>query len=332
MRRRGFIRLFGAAAAGWPLAARAQQRKKVARIGYLATAFLESPDALLIFNAFRKALSELGYSEGRDIVIDTRSAGGRIERFPALARELVGLDVDVIVTLNSVSARAAQRATATIPIVVAVMSDPVGDGLVASLARPGGNVTGLTFLAPELVPKLLALLREAMPRASRIAALWHPRAYAERTMSLMTKQTEAAAGALGVTLRFIAVQGPNELEGAFSMMVGDRTEALIVFPSPMLFNERRQIVELATKIRLPLIANSREFAQLGGLMAYGANIIDLNRRAAIYVDKILRGAKPGDLPVEQPTKFELVINLNAAKALGLTVSETVLVRADEVLD
>jgi ABC-type uncharacterized transport system substrate-binding protein len=332
MRRREFITLASSAAIAWPLAARAQQPKKVARIGFLVTGSLESPEALVGFYAFRQALHERGYVEGQNIVIEVRAADSKVERFRDLATELVRLGVDVIVATNSLSARAAQQATTTIPIVVPVMGDPVGDGLVASLARPGGNITGLTFLGPELLPKRLALLKEAVPTASRVAALWHPRAYGERTMSDMIKETEAAARTLGVTLRLVAVQGPDELDRAFSTIAGERTDALIVFPSPMLFTERRRIVDLATKHRLPSMAMGREFAELGGLIAYGASIAELHRRAATYVDNILKGAKPADLPVEQPTAFELVINLKTAKALGLDVSLSLQQRADEVIE
>jgi len=331
MRRREFITLIGGAAAWWPLATSAQQ-PKVPRIGYLVTGSLQSPEARLFVDAFRQGLHERGYVEGQNIVIEFRAADGEIERFPALASELVRLKVDVILAPNTPGARAVQQATAMIPIVVPVMGDPVRDGLVASLARPGGNITGLTFLGPELVPKRLALLKQALPTVSRVAALWHPRAYGERTMSDMMKETEAAAGTMGVYLRLVAVQGPDEFEKAFSTIVGERADALIVFPSPMLFLERRRIVELAAKHRLPSMAMGREFVELGGLMSYGASITDLSRRGAIYVDKILKGAKPGDLPVEQPTKFELLVNLKTASELGLTIPREFLLLADEVIE
>ena len=318
--------------AGWPLASRAQQRKNIARVGLIGTAPLESPDAQVFLEAIRGGLRERGYIEGQNIVIEARSAGGRVERFPALADELVRLEVDVIVALNSLSTRAAQQATATIPIVAVVMGDPVGDGFVASLARPAGNITGLSILAPELLPKLLALLKEALPTISQLAALWHPHAYVERTMSAMLHEAEAAARTLGVRLRPVAVQSPDELDQAFATIAGDRTEALLVFPSPMLFNERRRIVGFATNHRLPSIANARQFADLGGLMAYGPSIIDLHRRAATFVDKILKGAKPSDLPVEQPTTFELILNLKTAEALGIIISPSLLLRADEMIE
>jgi ABC-type uncharacterized transport system substrate-binding protein len=212
------------------------------------------------------------------------------------------------------------------------MGDPVGDGLVASLARPGGNITGLTFLGPELVPKRLALLKQALPTVSWVAALWHPGAYGDRTMHSMMEETEAAAQALGVHLELVAVQEPDELDRAFSTIAAERADALMVFPSPMLFNERRRIVDLAAKHRLPSMAMGREFVELGGLMSYGANITDLSRRSATYVDKILKGAKPADLPVEQPTKFELLVNLKTARELGLSIPREFLLLADEVIE
>ncbi len=330
MRRREFIALVGGAAA-WPFATSAQQAK-VPRIGYLATGSLESPDARYFLDAFRQGLHERGYVEGQNIVIEVRAADGEIERFPALASELVRLKIDVIVVPNTPAARAVLQATTTIPIVVPVMGDPVRDGLVASLARPGGNITGLTFLGPELVPKRLALLKQALPTVSWVAALWHPGAYGERTMNDMRKETEAAARTLGVHLRLVAVQVPDELERAFSAIGGEPADALIVFPSPMLFLERRRIVDLSTKHRLPLMAMGREFVELGGLMSYGANIADLSRRGATYVDKIIKGAKPADLPVEQPTKFELLVNLKTARELGLTIPREFLLLADEVIE
>ena len=331
MTRREFIAALGGAAA-WPVVARGQQPKKVPRIGFLATGSLELADSLVNINAFRQGLRELGYVEGENILVEYRTADSRIERFADQASELVRLKVEIIVASNTPAARAAQQATDTIPIVVPVMGDPVRDRLVASLARPGGNITGLTFLGPELLPKRLALLKEALPTASRVVALWHPGAYGERTMSDMIKETEAAARTLGVQLRLVAVQDPDELERAFSTIAGERADALLVFPSPMLFVERRRIVDLAAKYRLPSMAMGKEFAELGGLIAYGASIPGLFRRSATYVDKIIKGAKPADLPVEQPTKFDLVININAAKALGITVPPSLLARADEVIE
>jgi putative ABC transport system substrate-binding protein len=211
------------------------------------------------------------------------------------------------------------------------MGDPVRDGLVASLARPGANLTGSTFLGPELVPKRLELLKDALPKVSRVAVLWHPRAFGERTMKDMWKEIEAAARTLAVQLQPAEVEGPDELDRTFSAMIREHPEALFTFPSTMLFSQRTRIVALAAKHRLPSMFNAREYVELGGLMGYGASISDLARRAAIYVDKILKGAKPGELPIEQPTKFEFAVNLKTAKALGLTIPPSLLLRADEVI-
>jgi putative tryptophan/tyrosine transport system substrate-binding protein len=331
-RRREFITLLGGAAAAWPLAARAQQPAKVARIGCLVTGALESYQARAMVDAFREGLRERGYVEGQNIVIEYRSADGSIERFPPLAAELARLKVDLIHVPNTPATRAAQQATSTIPIVGVAMGDPVGDGLVASLARPGGNMTGLTFLGPELAGKRLDLLKQALPNASRIAALWHPGAFSDRTTKEMLQATEAAARILAVELQLVEVRAGDDIDRAFSTVDKQRADALLVFASAMLFNERKQIVDLATKHRLPSMSNAREFVELGGLIAYGASLTDLQRRSATYVDKILKGATPADLPVEQPTKFELVINLKTAKAFGLTVPDKLLVAADEVIE
>jgi putative ABC transport system substrate-binding protein len=331
MRRREFLGMLWGAPAAWPLAARAQTAK-VARIGYLITGALESPETRINRDAFRLGLTELGYIEGRNIVIEFRSADGKIERLPGLATELVGLKVDLIVALATPAGRAAQQATATIPIVVTAMGDPVRDGLVASLARPGGNITGTTFLGPELVPKRLSFLRELLPTISRVAVLWHPGAFSEPTIRERLNEVAQAARTLGVQLQLVEVRSADEFDHAFTTMVGARAEALFQFPSTLFFNERRRIVDLAARHRLPAMFNAREFVQLGGLIAYGANLAELNRRAAAYVDKILKGAKPFDLPIEQPTKFELFINLKTAKALGLAVPDRLLVGADEVIE
>ena len=312
-------------------AADAQQPAKVPRIGMLLTLSPEHPEGRAPLAQFRQALRELGYVEGRNIVIEYRWAEGRVERFPALAAELVRLKVDLIVAVATPHARAAKQATTTIPIVAWAMQDPVKDGLVASLARPGGNVTGLTFLGPELVPKRLQLLKEAVPGVSRVAGLWHPGGYAEGTKQDMVNEVEGAARGLGLQLQLVGAEAPHDLDSAFSTMARGRADALIQLPSPMFYGERRRIVDLAAKHRLPAMYNAREFVDLGGLMAYGASLPDLARRAASYVDKILKGAKSADLPVEQPTKFELVINLKTAKALGLTIPQSVLVRADEII-
>ena len=316
----------------WPLAVRAQQPKNIPRIGLLTTGSIELPETRVALRAFHQGLREHGYIDGQNILVEVRAADSKVERFPALASELVRLNVDLIVASNSLAGRAVKQATTTIPIVVPVMGDPIGDGLVASLARPGGNITGLTFLGPQLVPKRMALLKEALPAASRIAALWHPAAYGERTMNDMVSEAEGAARTLGLQLRFVAVHGPDELNQAFSSIAGAYADALFVFPSPMLFTERKRIVELGAAHRLPVIAMGKEFVQLGGLLSYGADIVDFMRRSASYVDRILKGAKPADLPVEQPTKFELFINLKTAKGLGLEIPITLLARADEVIE
>ena len=281
--------LWGAPAA-WPLAARAQTAK-VARIGYLITGALESPETRINRDAFRQGLTELGYIEGRNIVIEYRAADGKIERLPGLATELVGLKVDLIVALATPAGRAAQQATTTIPIVVTAMGDPVRDGLVASLARPGGNITGTTFLGPELVPKRLSFLRELLPTISRVAVLWHPGAFSEPTIREMLNEVAQAARTLGVQLQLVEVRSADEFDHAFTTMVGARAEALFQFPSTLFFNERRRIVDLAARHRLPAMFNAREFVQLGGLIAYGANLAELNWRTAAYVDKISQGSE-----------------------------------------
>src|SRR6266545_1036266 len=263
-----------------PLAAEAQQAAKVPRIGYLAANLAGNP---YLHEAFRQGLRDLGYVEGRNLVIEYRGAEGKPERFPALA---------------------AKQATRTLPIVFAAAGDPVTDGLVTSLARPGGNVTGLSVLAPELVGKGLELLTQAVPGVSRVAVLWQPGGLGERTEKDMLKGAEVAARALGVRLQFVEARGPADVDSAFSEMTRARAGALTVLTSSMLFNERRRLVDLAAKNQLPAVYPRRESVDAGGLMAYGPNLADLFRRAATYVDKILKGAKPADLPVEQPTKFE----------------------------
>ena len=332
MRRVG-ARILALALLAAPLAAQGQPVGNVPRIGYLEIAPAEGPIAQAMVDAFRRGMREHGYVEGQTFVIEYRSAGGRVERLSDLAAELVQLKVNVIVASAVPAALAAKRATTTIPIVSAVMSDPVGDGLVASLARPGGNITGLTFLAPALIAKRMQLITEAVQGVSRVAALSHPGIYGEHTMRNMLKETEIAAQTLGVQLQVLEARSPEDFDTAFSAMVTNRASALIVFPSPMFYVAQRRLVDLAAKHRLPTIYTSKENVAAGGLMSYGTrdSIPDLSRRAATFVDKILKGAKPGDLPVEQPTKFEFVINLKTAKALGLTIPPAVLARADEVI-
>jgi putative ABC transport system substrate-binding protein len=311
-----------------PLAAEAQPAAKIARIGYLSPNLAFSPHT---HEAFRQGLRDLGYVEGRDLVIEYRDAEGKFERLPALAAELVALKVDVIVAPNTVAALAAKQATRTFPIVFAGAADPVTSGLVTSLARPGGNVTGLSLLAPQLVGKGLELLNQAVPGVSRVAVLWQPGNVPERTEKDRLKAAEVAARALGVRLQFVEARGPADLDRAFSDMTRARAGALTVLGSSMFGAEQRRLVDLAAKNRLPAVYPWREFVDAEGLMSYGANLADNYRRAATYVDKILKGARPGDLPVEQPTKFELVINLKTAKALGLKIPQSLLVRADEII-
>jgi putative ABC transport system substrate-binding protein len=328
MNRRVFIGTLAGGLVAAPLAAEAQQAAKIARIGYLAGNVAAIPH---LREAFRQGLRDLGYVEGRNVVIEYRDAEGKIERFPALAAELVALKVDVILAGGTPQALAAKQATRTLPIVFAAAADPVGSGLVTSLARPGGNVTGLSFLAPELVGKCLELLTQAAPEVSRVAVLRQPGGLGERTEQDQLKEADVAARALGVRLQFVEARGPADFARAFSDMARARAGALTVLTSTMFLIERRRLVDLAAKHRLPAVYPWRDGVDAGGLMAYGANVADLYRRAATYVDKILKGAKPGDLPVEQPTRFELVINLKTAKALGLTIPQSLLQRADEVI-
>jgi putative ABC transport system substrate-binding protein len=285
-----------------------------------------------LHEAFRQGLRDLGYVEGRNVVIEYRDAEGKPERLPALAAELVALKVDVIVAGSTPHALAAKRATRTLPIVFIGAGDPVTDGLVTSLARPGGNVTGLSSLTPERLGKCLELLTQAVPGVSRVAVLWQPGAVGERTEKDMLKGAEVAARALGVRLQFVEAEGPADIDRAFADMTRGRAGALAVWTTAMLVTERGRLVALAAKNRLPAMYTLREFVDAGGLMSYGHSQADLNRRAATYVDKILKGAKPGDLPVEQPTTFDLVINLKTAKALGLTIPQSVLGRADHVVE
>jgi putative ABC transport system substrate-binding protein len=329
MKRRQFITLIGGAAAAWQFTARAQQAAKVARIGYLSSSLASNPH---LRDAFLQGLRDRGYGEGRNVVIEYRDAEGKDERLPALAAELVALKVDVIFVGGGTRVTlAAMQATKTIPIVFTGVGDPVTSGLVTNLAGPGGNVTGLSGLGPELVGKRLELLKQAVPGVDRVAVLWLPGALGERTDKDMLTGADVAARALGVRLQFVEARGPDEFARAFSDMSSARAGALTVLPSAMFLREHRRLVDLAAKNRLPAVYTSREFVDAGGLMSYGANSADLHRRAATYVDKILKGAKPGDLPVEQSSKFELVINLKTAKALGLTNPPSLLQRADEVI-
>jgi len=313
-----------------PRAVEAQQAGKVFRIGILTNALPGAPQVSRDWEAFRKVLAENGWIEGRNIVTEYRWVEGRIERFPLLAAELVSLKPDLIVAVTGPAARAARQATTTIPIVMVYAFDPVGDGLVASLARPGGNITGLMFVVgPEIVGKQLELLKEVLPKVSRVAVLFNPDTAAA---PIFVRETQAAAQALAMKLQLLEVRNPGELEGAFAAMTKEGAGALLVLPLPFNFAHTRRIVDLAAESRLPAVYPFRESAEVGGLLAYATNAPDMYRRAATYVDKILKGAKPGDLPVEQPTKFELVINLRTAKALGLIIPQSLLLRADEVIE
>ena len=307
--------------------AEAQQAKKDPRIGYLTAARLS--DIAARVEAFRQGLRELGYVEGKNIVIEWRSAEEKLDRLPALAAELVRLKVDVIVTAGSAVTRPVKEATATIPIVMAQDIDPVGNGFVASLARPGGNITGLSTLAPEIRGKQLELLKEIVPGLSRVAVFGTS---TNPGNAQALREIELVAGAFGVKLQYLEILRPKDFETAFRAAVKGRADAILMMVGgPFTSSQRPQIAELAIKNRLPAISSGREQVEAGGLVSYGVSLPDLDRRAATYVDKILKGAKPADLPVEQPTKFEFVINLKTAKQIGLTIPPNVLVRADRVI-
>jgi putative ABC transport system substrate-binding protein len=303
--------------------AHGQQPAKVPRIGYLAG--IESPARVA---AFRQGLRELGYLEGKNIVIEYRSAQGKLDRLPELATELVRLKVEVIVSGGSGSTRLAKEATNAIPIVMTGDPDPVGSGFVTSLARPGGNITGLSTLRSELSGKRLELLKEIVPKLSRVA-LFGTSTQPGNPQAL--KETELAAGAFGVKLQYLDVLAPKDIETAFRAAGNGQAEAVFVLTGPVINAQRKQIADLAAKSRLPAMYPGREYVEAGGLMSYGVNRNDLDRRAATFVDKILKGAKPANLPVEQPMKFEFIINLKAAKQIGLTIPPNVLARADRVI-
>jgi putative ABC transport system substrate-binding protein len=304
----------------------AQQPTKVPRIGYLTGAYLSAVSDRA--KAFRQGLGELGYVEGKNIILEWRSAEGKLDRLPTLAADLVRLKVDVIVTAGSAVTRPTKEATSTIPIVMAQDSDPVGNGFVASLARPGANITGLSTLAPELRGKRLELLKEIIPKLSRVAVFGSSGSPGN---AQALKETELAARSLGVKLQYLDILSPKDIETAFRAAGKGQADAVLMMASGPLVNfQQPQIAALAVKSRLPVIW-SRDYVEDGGLISYGVNLNDLDRRAATYVDKILKGAKPADLPVEQPTKFELVINLKAAKQIGLTIPPNVLARADRVI-
>jgi ABC-type uncharacterized transport system substrate-binding protein len=328
MERRAFIGTLASGLLAAPLAVEAQPAQKIYRIGVLSSASRNTAEHAI--KAFDEGLRELGYEEGRNAVIERRFADGQLERLPALAAELVRLKVDVIVTGSNPSIDAVKKATTTIPVVMGLSRDPVGAGFIASLSRPAGNITGLTNdPAPDMLGKNLELLKEAAPRISRIAYLWNP---LPSSAEAYRSAAESAARKLGLRLQSIAARRGRDLDDAFSSMARERADGLMVQVDPVFFSARSQLVLLAAKHRLPAVYGVREFAEAGGLMSYGTNIAYQFRRAATYVDKILKGAKPADLPVEQPTKFELVINMKTAKALGLTIPPLLLQRADQVIE
>jgi putative tryptophan/tyrosine transport system substrate-binding protein len=330
MRRREFITLLGGAAAGscvsWPLTARAQQPVRLRTIGYLGSGNASVQSQLAA--AFVQRLRDLGWIEGGNIAIEYRWGEGRNDRFAELAAELVGLKVDVIITSGSAPVLAAKRLTSTIPIVFAANSDPVGSGLIASLGRPGGNVTGLSVQSADTASKQIELLREVVPSLKRLAIIAN--AGAPGSMLEMTV-AQTIARSLGIDAVTFALQRPEDIATAFVKIAGQQ-DALYVVADPLISTIRARIIGLALQARLPAIYGTGDYVDSGGLMSYGPNLPDLFRRAADFVDKILRGARPGDIPVEQPTKFDLVVNLKVAKALGLTIPETFLLRADEVIE
>jgi putative tryptophan/tyrosine transport system substrate-binding protein len=306
--------------------AEAQQPKKLPQIGHLTPVSLFAMASR--YEAFRQGLRELSYVEGKNIVIDWRSGDGKLDRLPALAAGLVRLKVDVIVTAGPAATRAAKEATSTIPIVMAQDPDPVGNGFVASLARPGGNITGLSTVAPELSGKRVEILREVVPKLSRVAVLGTS---TDPGYAQVIRELELAAKAFGVKLQYLDVLDSKELETAFRVASKGGADGVLVLTSPVFTSQQRQLAEIAVKNHLPTIFSDARYVEAGGLMTYGVSFLDLDRRAAVYVDKILKGAKPADLPVEQPTKFEFIINLKAAKQIGLTIPPNVLARADKVI-
>jgi len=329
MNRRRLLQSFALAFLAAALVVRGQTSGKVYRIGWIGTMPPATPEARRLPETFEQKLRELGYVEGKNLVIERRYAEGRYERLPALAAELVGLKVDVILANTTPSARAAKHATRDIPIVMAAVSDPVGAGLVASLARPGGNVTGLSLLNVELTAKRLELLKQIVPGLARVAVLWNP---GNRSNELQIGKLRSAAKALDVRLRPLVVRTSEEVEGALQSATPERAGALVVLDDGFLFQQQRRIAGFAAQNGLATMSGLPGFAQSGGLMSYGLDFEEHYRQAAIYVGKILKGAKPGDLPVEQPAKLEFVINLKTAKALGLTIPPSLLLRADRLIE
>jgi ABC-type uncharacterized transport system substrate-binding protein len=324
IRRREFVFTLAGAAAAWPRAARAQQGGKRYAVGIFSAGGEPVQN-----RAFFDAMRELGWVEGKNVVFEHRYAQNQLERLPELAADLVRLNVDVIATGGTLAALAAKRATAKIPIVMMAAGDPLGSGLVASLAQPGGNVTGMSLMAPDLGGKRLELMKEVLPRLSRVAVLWNA---ANSYSALVFKETQAAGRILGIEVRSVEVRGPSDFDSAFEATSRLRVDALITIEDPLTIGHRTRIAEFAAGQQLPSVHGVTEFVAVGGLISYGASLADLFRRSASYIDKILKGAKPADLPVQQPTKFEMVINLKTAKAIGLEVPAPVLARADEVIE
>jgi len=327
MRRRNFI-LLGSAAVAWPVAVYAQQ-PKVFRLGYLEPGSPSDPTEANLRRQFLLGMRDLGYVEGRHFKMEDRNAEGHLDRLPALAAELVHLPVDILVVAGEASIRAAKQATDEIPIVMTLAADPVGTGLVPSLAHPGGNVTGMSGLAADMAGKRVELLKEVVPSATRVVVLWNSN---NQSKVVEWKDTEIAARAVGVILRSVELRAPEELDRAFTATMREKPDALITFTESLTLVFRQQIGRFSLTNRLPMISELREFAVEGGIASYGTSRPDLWRRSASYVDKIMRGTNPGDLPVEQPTRFELVINQKTAKALGLAIPPTLLARADEVIE
>jgi putative ABC transport system substrate-binding protein len=326
MERRTLIGMLAGGLLAAPLSAWAQQAGKVYRVGFLgnSTAALEAN----LVGPFREGLRDLGYVEGRNVVIEYRWAEGKYERFPALVAELLALKVDVIVTAGTPAALAVKQATTTVPLVMAAVGDPVGTGLIASLARPGGNLTGLSAISPDLEGKRFELLKELLPKLSRVTFLVNP---ANALHAVSEEHAREAAKVLRLRLQFVGVQAEAEFDHAFDAIARERPGAMVVLADRVFLHSRQRVVDFTARHRLPTVYPYRELVDAGGLMCFGANFPDMHRRAAAYVDKIFKGAKPADLPVEQPTKFELIINLKTAKALGLTIPPSVLARADEII-
>jgi putative tryptophan/tyrosine transport system substrate-binding protein len=326
LRRREFITLLGGAAAAWPLAARAQQPiGRIRRLGVLLPGLPESSFG----KALRDRLRELGYIEGRDTILETRWAEGKPERLTEQAAELAGLKLDAIIAFTTPAAIAARKATTTIPIIFLYVGDPVGAGVVPGLARPGGNATGISLLATELAAKRLEILLEIAPNTSRVAMLWND---SNRGMVLRARESQDAAAKLSVTIESIGVHDLINFDSAFATVESGRIDALLTLVDPFTSQHRKRIVDFAARRRLPAIYESGEFVESGGLICYGPNLVAIEHRAAEYVDKVFKGAKPADLPVEQPTKFEMLINMKTAKALSLSIPQSVMLRADQVVE